>query len=140
MAGAGDHLSSQHVASRATAPAAAPGRQADVGRHGGPRTDGAATTDGLHVCAACRSPLVMPVAWEAAGPGRWAITRECPNCGWWEAGAFEEAVVERFDEELDRGTEALVRDLLRLVRANMEEDVERLISALRAGALLPEDF
>ena len=95
---------------------------------------------GLHVCPDCSSPLVAPVAWEQAGPHEWAVTIQCPNCEWWDADVFDEATVERFDEELDRGTEALVRDLLRLMRANMEDDVERFLTALRADAILPEDF
>lgn len=95
---------------------------------------------GLHVCRSCGSQLVAPVAWEQAGPREWAVTIECPNCEWWDADVFDEETVERFDEELDRGTEALVRDLLRLMRANMEDDVERFVAALRADAILPEDF
>ncbi len=101
----------------------------------------AATVEtGLHVCPECASRLVAPVAWEQAGPREWAVTIQCPNCEWWDADVFDEETVERFDEELDRGTEALVRDLLRLVRANMEDDVERFVAALHAGAILPEDF
>jgi hypothetical protein len=100
----------------------------------------ARTETGLHVCPDCASPLVAPVAWDQAGPGHWAITLECPNCEWWDADVFDEAAVERFDEELDRGTEALVRDLMRLMRANMEDDVERFVAALHADAILPEDF
>lgn len=95
---------------------------------------------GMHVCPACSSQLVAPVAWEQAGPHEWAVTIQCPNCEWWDADVFDEVTVERFDEELDRGTEALVRDLLRLMRANMEDDVERFVNALRADAILPEDF
>jgi hypothetical protein len=95
---------------------------------------------GLHVCPDCASSLVAPVAWDQAGPGQWAITLQCPNCEWWDADIFDEPTVERFDEELDRGTEALVRDLMRLMRANMEDDVERFVAALRADAILPEDF
>ena len=53
---------------------------------------------------------------------------------------FEQDVVERFDEELDRGTEALVRDLKRLMQANMEDEVERFVSALQADHIVPEDF
>jgi predicted sugar kinase len=94
----------------------------------------------LHVCPACASSLVAPVAWEQAGPREWAVTIQCPNCEWWDADVFDEDTVERFDEALDRGTEALVRDLLRLMRANMEDDVERFLAALRADAILPEDF
>jgi predicted sugar kinase len=100
----------------------------------------AAVDTGLHVCPDCSSRLVAPVAWEQAGPRAWAVTIQCPNCEWWDADVFDEETVERFDEELDRGTEALVRDLLRLMRANMEEDVERFAAALRADAILPEDF
>ncbi|HEU4702801.1 MAG TPA: hypothetical protein VFS37_09990 [Conexibacter sp.] len=98
------------------------------------------TATQLHICRECGSPLVAPVAWEQAGPHEWAVTIQCPNCEWWDADVFDEATVERFDEELDRGTEALVRDLLRLMRANMEDDVERFVAALRADAILPEDF
>jgi len=94
----------------------------------------------LHVCPQCLSELVAPVAWEQASPREWAVTVQCPNCEWWDADIFDEATVERFDEELDRGTEALVRDLLRLMRANMEDDVERFVAALHADAILPEDF
>ena len=100
----------------------------------------ASVETGLHVCPACSSPLVAPVAWEQAGSHEWAVTIQCPNCEWWDADVFDEATIERFDEELDRGTDALVRDLLRLMRANMEDDVERFVAALRADAILPEDF
>jgi predicted sugar kinase len=98
------------------------------------------TETGLHVCPDCASPLVAPVAWDQAGPHEWAVTIQCPNCEWWDADVYDEETVERFDEELDRGTEALVRDLLRLMRANMEDDVERFLAALRVDAILPEDF
>ena len=53
---------------------------------------------------------------------------------------FEEEAIQRFDDTLDRGTEALVSDLRQLTRANMEEDVERFVSAITAGHVLPEDF
>jgi hypothetical protein len=95
---------------------------------------------GLHVCPTCASQLVVPVAWEEAGPAQWAVTLQCPNCEWWDADVFDEGLIELFDEELDRGTEALVRDLLRLMRANMEDDVERFLAALAADQIWPEDF
>ena len=53
---------------------------------------------------------------------------------------FEQDTVERFDEELDRGTEALVRDLKRMMQANMEDEIERFVKALQAGHIIPEDF
>ena len=94
----------------------------------------------LHVCTGCDSELVYPTEWEEAGPTHWDVSLRCPNCEWAGTGTFEQDVVERFDEELDRGTEALVRDLKRLMQANMEEDIERFVSALAAGHIVPEDF
>ena len=94
----------------------------------------------LHVCPGCSSELVYPVAWEEADRARWEVSLRCPNCERHVTDIFEEEAIQRFDEALDRGTEALVGDLRRLTRANMEEAVERFIVALSAGHVLPEDF
>ena len=94
----------------------------------------------LHVCPDCSSVLVYPIAWEEADRARWEVSLRCPNCEWTMTDLFEEAAIQRFDETLDRGTEALVADLRQLTRANMEGDVERFIAALDAGHVLPEDF
>ena len=94
----------------------------------------------LDVCSACNSELVYPLDWEEAGATHWEVTLRCPNCEWCGTGIFEQMVVEAFDEELDRGTEALVGDLRRLMAANMEEEIDRFVQALDADALLPEDF
>ena len=94
----------------------------------------------LHICGTCDSELVYPVDWDEAGETHWEVTLRCPNCEWSGTGVFEQDVVERFDEELDRGTEALVRDLKRLMQANMEDEIERFVSALQADHIVPEDF
>jgi hypothetical protein len=96
--------------------------------------------DDLHVCGTCDSELVYPVDWREAGGEHWEVTLRCPNCEWTGTGVFEQDVVERFDEELDRGTEALVRDLKRMMQANMEDEVERFVSALQGDHIVPEDF
>lgn len=97
-------------------------------------------SDDLHVCVACASGLVYPIEWEEADETHWEVTLRCPNCEWTTGGVFEQAVVERFDEELDRGTEALVRDLKRLMHANMEDEIDRFTIALDAGHIVPDDF
>lgn len=97
-------------------------------------------TTGLHVCGSCHSELVYPTAWEEAGPHHWEVSLRCPSCEWEGTGVFTQDLVERFDEELDRGTEALVRDLRRLAQANMEAEVDRFVAALDAGLIVPEDF
>ena len=53
---------------------------------------------------------------------------------------LDQATVDRFDEQLDLGTDALVKDLRRMVQANMEAEAERFAAALEANAILPEDF
>ena len=97
-------------------------------------------TGDLHLCGSCDSNLVYPVEWEEAGATHWEVVLRCPNCEWCGTGVYEQVVVERFDEELDRGTEALVRDLKRLMQANMEDEIERFVTALEGDHVLPEDF
>ena len=97
-------------------------------------------TDDLHLCGACGADLVYPVDWEEAGARHWEVTLRCPNCEWSGTGVFDQASVERFDEELDRGTEALVRDLKRLMHSNMEADIDRFVEALEQDHITPEDF
>jgi hypothetical protein len=94
----------------------------------------------LHVCDACASELVYPVEWEESGPLHWEVLLRCPNCEHSDSGVFTQETVERFDEELDRGTEALVRDLQRLMRANMEDEIDRFVAALAADQIWPMDF
>ena len=98
------------------------------------------TAADLHVCGSCDSNLVYPTEWEEAGATHWEVTLRCPNCEWAGTGIFEQDLVERFDEELDRGTEALVRDLKRLAHANMEDEIERFTTALSEDHIVPEDF
>ena len=94
----------------------------------------------LHVCPDCDKHLVYPVEWEEASPTHWEVMLRCPNCEWQTVGLYDQETVDRFDEELDCGTEALVRDLKRLTRANMEEEAERFSSALASDAIWPMDF
>jgi hypothetical protein len=98
------------------------------------------TVHDLHVCGSCTSNLVYPTEWDEAGATHWEVTMRCPNCEWAGTGIFEQELVERFDEELDRGTEALVRDLKRLSHANMEDEIERFAAALHDDHIVPEDF
>jgi len=94
----------------------------------------------LHVCPDCEKGLVYPVEWEEASPTHWEVQLRCPNCEWTTVGLFDQDTVDRFDAQLDDGTEALVRDLKRLTRANMEEEFERFTSALASDAIWPMDF
>jgi len=94
----------------------------------------------LHLCVECDSELVYPVQWEEAGTENWSVLLHCPNCDVFREGVFTQENVELFDEELDRGADALARDYKRLMRANMADEIDRFVGALNAGAILPEDF
>jgi hypothetical protein len=94
----------------------------------------------LHVCASCGSDLVYPTDWAPADESSWAVGRRCPDCEWVGNGVYSQEIVDRFDIELDRGTDMLIEDLARLTRANMEEEIDRFISALYADHILAEDF
>lgn len=94
----------------------------------------------LHLCVNCDSTLVYPVQWEEADERTWSVTLRCPNCEWTEAGVFAQDQCDRFDDELEAGTEALTRDYRQLVTANMVDEVERFAAALHADAILPVDF
>ena len=94
----------------------------------------------LHVCPDCEQGLVYPVEWEEASATHWEVALRCPNCEWDDVGVFSQEVVDRFDDELDRGTDTLMRDLQRLTQANMEDEIERFKGALAADAIWPMDF
>jgi hypothetical protein len=96
--------------------------------------------DDLHVCPACNSDLVYPTDWAPASNRDWHVALRCPECEWNGGGTYRQDVVDRFDEELERGTESVLEDLAVLARANMEDHVERFVNALNADQLLPEDF
>ena len=94
----------------------------------------------LHVCPECTAGLVYPLEWQEISRTQWEVELRCPNCEWIHVGTYDQDVVDRFDDELDRGTAAVVRDLKRLVRANMEEEIERFTAALESDAVWPMDF
>jgi hypothetical protein len=94
----------------------------------------------LHSCPDCERELVYPVEWQEASPTQWEVLLRCPNCEWTHLGVFDQAVVDRFDEELDHGTDCLIEDLARLTQANMEDEIERFASALASDAIWPMDF
>jgi len=100
----------------------------------------ARSREGMHVCPSCDSKMVQPVKWFEQDENRWYVELRCPECEWWGSGSFHQDEVDRFDEELDRGAQALVDDLRKVTRANMEEEAERLTVALAADSILPEDF
>jgi hypothetical protein len=94
----------------------------------------------LHVCPRCSSQLVYPVAWEEASESAWHVALRCPDCEWRHEDVYTHEMVERLDEELDRGTQTLVQGLKELTQANMAEEVDRFVAAIHADQIWPIDF
>ena len=85
----------------------------------------------LHICFHCAGELVYPLDWSEEGPRHWRIMLRCPECESRREGVFDQAAVERLDDELDRGSSALLGDLRRMTHANMAEEIEFFVA--RAG-------
>jgi hypothetical protein len=94
----------------------------------------------LHLCRCCGSDLVHPIDWEEVAADNWRLQLRCPNCEWIGEAVYERRIVEELDEELERGMETIVRDLRHLTHANMEEQIERFITALQDDLIVPFDF
>jgi len=94
----------------------------------------------LNICPTCASELVYPLDWAPVDMCRWRLELRCPDCESEWAGVYEQAILDRFDEILDAGTDSLLADLHRLQRSNMEEELERFNLALSDDLILPEDF
>jgi hypothetical protein len=96
--------------------------------------------DDLCICPECDRDLVYPVEWEEASATEWEVLLRCPNCEWTEVGIFDQATVDRFDEQLDEGTDILLGNLQQIQRTNMAEEIDRFVEALEADAIWPDDF
>ena len=107
---------------------------------GGGASDGTCLPDQLHICFHCASELVLPLDWCEAGRRLWRIVLRCPECESRREGVFEQAAVERLEDELDRAAAELLGDLRRVTQANMADEIEFFIRALDADLIVPSDF
>jgi hypothetical protein len=96
--------------------------------------------EGLQICRDCGSELVQPISWAETADERWEIALSCPNCWWSTEGVFDREQLLELEDRLDEGIADLISDLQRLTQANMAEEVERFVAALKADHILPEDF
>jgi hypothetical protein len=94
----------------------------------------------LHRCGGCGCQFVQPVDWSAVSKSFWSVTLECPNCRWSGTGVFGQQVVDRFDEELNRGSAVLAEQARQLSLENMADSIERFVAALRDDQIVPGDF
>ncbi len=107
---------------------------------GGRTSDSTCAPDQLHICFHCASELVLPLEWSEEGRRLWRIVLRCPECESRREGVFEQAAVERLEDELDRAAAVLLGDLRRMTQANMADEIEFFIRALDADLIGPSDF
>jgi hypothetical protein len=94
----------------------------------------------LHICFNCRSELVFPLDWVEAGERHWRILLRCPECEAHREGVFEQDIVERLDDELERAANRLLDELRQVTYANMSDEIDFFVRALDADLVVPSDF
>jgi hypothetical protein len=115
-------------------------KKMDIVHSNGGSADSALSSDQLHICFHCAGELVFPLDWCEEGHRHWRIVLRCPECESRREGVFEQASVERLEDELDRAAAALLGDLRRVTHANMSDEIEFFIRALDADLIEPSDF
>jgi hypothetical protein len=93
-----------------------------------------------HKCPICGGTLVYPVDWDRSGPAAWTLDLRCPDCETRREVTLGRASVEQFNRELYFGAQALAREVDQMSRRNFEDEVDRIVVALRRDLILPMDF
>jgi hypothetical protein len=94
----------------------------------------------LETCGLCGDDYVNPVDWEPVGETHWWMRLRCGACDTWREVTVTNEIASRYDLELDRRMEVLVRALERMDTRRMAADVETMIQALRRGLIDAADF
>jgi hypothetical protein len=94
----------------------------------------------LETCGMCGDDYVNPVDWEPVGETHWWMRLRCGACDTWREVTVTNEIASRYDLELDRRMEVLVRALERIDTRRMAADVETMIQALRRGLVDAADF
>jgi hypothetical protein len=93
-----------------------------------------------HKCPVCGGTLVYPMDWDRSGPTAWTLDLRCPDCETRREVTLGRASVEQFNRELYFGAQALAREVDQMSRRNFEDEVDRIVVALRRDLILPMDF
>jgi hypothetical protein len=94
----------------------------------------------LETCGMCLRDFVNPVDWEPVGDTHWWMLLRCGACDTWRETTVTNEIASRYDLELDRRMEVIVRALERIDMRRMAADVETMIQALRRGLVDAADF
>lgn len=95
---------------------------------------------GAAACPVCGSELVYPLERSHVGSNSWQLLMLCPDCFAWVNVSVDHEGAEEILLRQRLGRETLACELASLERRHMEEECEKFISALGAGAIQPIDF
>ncbi len=104
------------------------------------RTDRPDLAVHLETCAMCLRDFVNPVDWEPVGDTHWWMLLRCGACDTWRETTVTNEIASRYDLELDRRMEVIVRTLEWIDTRRMAADVETMIQALQRGLIDAADF
>jgi|GEM_PF-3605157 len=88
----------------------------------------------------CSSELVYLQEKNQLNDIDWEVTLLCPNCFTARKMIVDRKAVRKFLKTARIGREQLLKQYEELQQDNMEDDAEKIISALHEGRLLPIDF
>jgi hypothetical protein len=103
--------------------------------------------DSPRICPHCDCRLCYDTAAYAVAPGEWLVVVQCPNC--WKARSVHmvDAVLQLFEQSIDDDLRVILDELEQLEQENaiaeaveLEERIDRFVTALEVGAILPMDF
>jgi hypothetical protein len=73
-----------------------------------------------HICGACTSTLVQPVACDQLSSRYWQVTLRCPECESEATVALDDETLDRLETVLTDAQDSLVCDLAALTDADAE--------------------
>ncbi len=94
----------------------------------------------IQTCPLCKSELVYPVERCQVNDMEWKVLLLCPNCSCKREMVVERETVRELLKNARVGRESLMRELDRMQKRNMEEEVDKFICALNKDHILPIDF
>jgi hypothetical protein len=94
----------------------------------------------LTLCGSCGTDSVIPTEWTEQGERDWWMRLRCGACGESRELVVSDAAAQRYDADLDRGTQQIARALWRVERDRLAEHTEAFATALRLDLLDADDF
>lgn len=95
------------------------------------------------LCPVCGSRLVEPVAWRQVDADAWRLELRCPECEAGRTAVLDAAEAHAYNVLLFDAADDVAAEAERLRTswaADVTEEDERFLEALRADRILPADF